>query len=113
MKRALATLVLILSIPGALSCTLGRHLAQPIMIAPEQAGGQYDAARDLRLCQQNVRDAAPKTIQPQWLPPLAPTSGVILGTVDAPHPAWPSRQAYHQAIDRCLMARGYQIQGWE
>ncbi|MDF0676116.1 MAG: hypothetical protein P0120_17545 [Nitrospira sp.] len=54
------------------------------------------------------------TIQPRWLPPLGVTdSGVVLGTVDNPHPTWPSQEAYRQALTRCLIARGYQIRGWQ
>jgi hypothetical protein len=54
------------------------------------------------------------TIQPRWLPPLGTTdSGVVLGTVDDPHPTWPSREAYRQALARCLVARGYEIRGWQ
>jgi hypothetical protein len=61
-----------------------------------------------------VRAAAPLSIQPRWLPPLGgDTHGIILGMVDTPHPAWPSVEAYRQEMERCLVARGYQIHGWE
>jgi len=82
--------------------------------AEVQTGVQYDEARDLRTCRQEVRAAAPLSIQPRWLPPIgaAYTNGIVLGTVDVPHPVWPSLVAYRQEIERCLVARGYQIRGW-
>jgi hypothetical protein len=38
---------------------------------------------------------------------------VVLGTVDVPHPVWPSREADRQAIEACLTARDYEIHGWQ
>jgi len=90
-------------------------LPQPILEAQAdvQTGIQYDEAGDLRACRQEVRAAAPLSIQPRWLPPLGgDTHGILLGTVDIPHPAWPSLVAYRQEMERCLVARGYQIRGW-
>ena len=90
--------------------------AQPI-IEPSDVmvgAGEHDAAEDLRLCQATVREAAPVSMQPRWLPPLGmPENGVVLGTVDAPHPIWPSQAVYRREIERCLTARGYEIRGWQ
>ena len=97
------------------ACSSTRQIPHPVV---ERNGSAvaFDAAvasGDLRACQTEVREAAPVSIQPRWLPPLGTTAnGVVLGTVEVPHPAWPSREAYRQAIERCLAARGYSVHGW-
>ena len=111
-SRSLIPVLLLASVGG---CFQNRSLSKPIL--EPRAGTQtrvpYDEARDLRACRQEVRAAAPVSIQPRWLPPLGgDTHGIILGTVDTPHPAWPSVEAYRQEMERCLIARGYQIHGW-
>ncbi|HXX76470.1 MAG TPA: hypothetical protein VEI50_15170 [Nitrospiraceae bacterium] len=106
--------ILVIAVGGA--CSHSGSLPQPILehLAQGQTSVQYDEARDLRACRQEVRAAAPVSIQPRWLPPLGGyTNGIILGTVDSPHPAWPSLEAYRQEMERCLVARGYQIHGWQ
>lgn len=98
------------------ACSSTRHVPQPVL---ERSGrtlsaGDSNVARDLHTCRDEVHEAAPVSIQPRWLPPLGTTAnGVVLGTVDAPHPVWPSRKAYRQAIERCLMTRGYDVRGWQ
>jgi len=98
------------------ACAAAHPQLQPILerIDRPLAVGDATASRDLGVCRAEVREAAPVTIQPRWLPPLGVTdSGVVFGTVDNPHPAWPSQEAYRQALTRCLIARGYQIRGWQ
>lgn len=98
------------------ACASPHPQPQPILerIDRPLAVGDLTASRDLGACRAEVRQGAPVTIQPRWLPPLGGTdSGVVLGTVDNPHPAWPSREAYRQALTRCLITRGYQIRGWQ
>jgi hypothetical protein len=57
-------------------------------------------------------DAAPRSIQPHRLiPPVIAPSGVMIGTMDAPHAAL-SHEDYKREIERCLMARGYHVRGW-
>jgi len=93
-----------------------RPAPQPIIepSASRAPQGEQDAAEDLRLCESAVRESAPVTIQPRWLPPLgAPDNGAVLGTVEAPHQVWASQVAYREAIERCLTARGYEIRGWQ
>lgn len=87
------------------ACSSGRHVSQsPLTSAP---------AQDRTVCETEVHQAAPLSIQPRWwLPPIGAggsvTSGVVLGTADVPHPIWSSREAYQRAIERCLMAHGYE-----
>ncbi len=98
------------------ACFSAGHVPQPILQRGDRASltGDSTASQDLRTCQTDVRAAAPVSIQPRWLPPLGATrNGVVLGTVDVPHPVWPSRKAYRQAIEACLTARGYEISGWQ
>jgi hypothetical protein len=97
-------------------CAPARILPQPIVepSAKMQRGGEDDAAQDLLFCRDTVRDAAPVSMQPRWLPPLGVAeNGVVLGTVDEQHQVWPSRDALRQAIERCLTDRGYEIRGWQ
>ena len=109
------------SLIGLLFCSLpacfsARHVPQPILQRGDSVSlsGDPTVAQDLTACQTQVRDAAPLSMQPRWLPPLGSTeNGAVLGTADAPHPAWPSREAYRRAIERCLTERGYEIRGWE
>lgn len=92
------------------------HQPQPILerIDRPLAAGDLTTSRDLGVCRAEVREAAPVSIQPRWLPPLGVTdSGVVLGTVGNSHPTWPSQEAYRQALIRCLITRGYQIRGWQ
>lgn len=96
------------------ACSLPRHMPHP-MSERNGSAVAFDAAvasGDLRACQAEVREGAPVSIQPRWIPPLGTTvNGVVLGTVDVPHPGWPSREAYRQAIDRCLTGRGSTVHG--
>lgn len=98
------------------ACASVHHQPQPILerIDRPLAGGDATASRDLGACRTEARESAPVSIQPRWLPPLGFTdSGVVLGTVDNSHPTWPSQEAYRQALTSCLIARGYQIRGWQ
>lgn len=97
------------------ACVSGHHQPQPILGHADRPLVVEDpaASRDLGACRTEVREAAPVSIQPRWLPPLGVTdSGVVLGTVGSSHPTWPSQEAYRQALARCLIAHGYQILGW-
>ncbi|MDI3464900.1 MAG: hypothetical protein OJF50_003721 [Nitrospira sp.] len=97
------------------ACAPVHHQPQPILerIDRQLGVGDPTASRDLDACRAEIREAAPMSIQPRWLPPLGVTdSGVVFGTIDNTHPAWPSQDAYRQALTRCLIARGYQIRGW-
>ena len=107
-------LVVALGLPMA-ACSSTRHIPQPIFDRSDLSvsAGNTDA-EDLRVCRTEVHKAAPVSIQPRWLPPLGITAnGAVIGTVDSPHPVWPSRDAYRQAIERCLEARGYEVHGWQ
>ena len=98
------------------ACSSVRHVPQPILERTGRTLSTEDPTveQDLRACRTEVRKAAPMSIQPRWLPPLGTSpNGVVLGTVDTPHPVWPSREAYRQEIERCLTARGYEIHGWQ
>jgi len=113
MPTVLIPLLLLAVVYG---CTVLPKAPQPIIepAALMPSDVEHNAAQDLRHCQAAVREAAPVSIQPRWLPPLGvPESGVVLGTVDAPHPVWPSQAAYRREIERCLAARGYEIRGWQ
>jgi hypothetical protein len=106
--------VVLLSLIAA--CSSARHSPQPILERSYRtlSAGDSNVARDLHTCRDEVREAAPVSIQPRWLPPLGTTAnGVVLGTVDAPHPVWPSREDYREALARCLTTRGYQVRGWQ
>jgi hypothetical protein len=115
--RMLVQCLLGVALLGSLAtCSSARHIPQPVVerngsaIAFDDAG----ASEDFRACRTEVREASPVSIQPRWLPPLGTTAnGVVLGTAESPHPAWPSRDAYRQAIERCLTARGYAVHGWQ
>ncbi|HSA60852.1 MAG TPA: hypothetical protein VLE03_01310 [Nitrospiraceae bacterium] len=98
------------------ACVSARHVPQPILQRGDAVAlaGDPLVLQDLTACQTQVRDGAQMTMQPRWLPPLGSTDhGVVLGTADGPHPVWPSREAYRDAIERCLTARGYRIRGWQ
>src|SRR5574337_1115454 len=98
------------------ACASVHYQPQPILGRPDRPllVGDATASRDLGACRAEVREAASMSIQPRWLPPLGNTdSGVVLGTVDNPHPIWPSEEAYRQALAHCLVARGYEIRGWQ
>ena len=98
------------------ACASVHHQPQPILERIDRQLGVSDptASGDLDACRAEVREAAPVSIQPRWLPPLGVTdSGVVLGTVGNSHPTWPSQEAYRQALARCLIAHGYQILGWQ
>ena len=114
--RPTVVLVPFLMLFTVAGCAPARTLPQPIikLSAKMQRGGEHDAAQDLRFCQDTVRDTAPVSMQPRWLPPLGVAeNGVVLGTVDEQHQVWPSRDAYRLAIERCLRDRGYEIRGWQ
>jgi hypothetical protein len=107
-------MVVLLSFVAA--CSSARHVPQPMLGRSDRPISAGDSAveQDLRACRTQVRLAAPMSIQPRWLPPLGTSAnGVVLGTVDAPHRVWPSRQAYRQAIEHCLTDRGYVVHGWQ
>ncbi len=98
------------------ACASVHHQPQPILerLDHSVAIGDPTASRDLGACRAEVDQAAPVSILPRWLPPLGNTeSGVVLGTVDNPHPVWSSQEAYRQALTRCLIARGYEIHTWQ
>ncbi|MBS0181541.1 MAG: hypothetical protein JSS39_04015 [Nitrospira sp.] len=98
------------------ACASAHHQPQPILERLDRplAVGDPTASRDLGACRTEIRESAPVSIQPRWLPPLAITdSGVVLGTVDQPHQAWPTEEAYRQPLKQCLVARGYEIRGWQ
>ncbi len=86
------------------------------MIKPPPAisqAGDDDVAADIRLCQKTVFNAAPVTMQPRWIPPLSMAqNGVVLGSSDVPHHAWPLESVYRREMERCLSARGYEVTGW-
>ena len=97
------------------ACSSARHIPQPILERVDHTvlAGET-VAEDLRTCRIEVYKAAPVSIQPRWLPPIgAMANGVVLGTVEFPHPVWPSREAYRHAIELCLTARGYDVRGWQ
>ncbi|MCX5728541.1 MAG: hypothetical protein NTZ28_06850 [Nitrospirae bacterium] len=88
------------------ACSVGRQAPQSILPSIP--------AQERQVCETEVRQAAPVSIQPRWLPPIgggSATHGVVLGTVDVPHRAWLSLEAYQQAIERCLTAHGYETRG--
>ena len=115
--RMLVQCLLGVALLGSLAtCSSARHIPQPVVERNGSAIAFDDAAafEDFRACRTEVRETAPVSIQPRWLPPLGTTAnGVVLGTVDMPHPVWPSRGAYRQAMERCLTARGYAVRGWQ
>lgn len=107
MRRFLRLLVVAVLFCSSTACSSGRQASQSILTSvPEQ---------DRKVCETEVRQAAPVSIQPRWLPPIggggSGTHGIVLGTVDVPHHAWPTRGAYQQAIERCLTAHGYETRG--
>ncbi|WP_447978433.1 hypothetical protein [Candidatus Nitrospira bockiana] len=108
----LPLLVLLLASAG---CATGRSLPHPIFEPSSEmkTAGRYDTERDLRACQHTVWETAPWSMQPHRLiPPVLAPSGVVLGTMDVPHPVL-SRQAYQRGLEHCLMARGYEVRGWQ
>ena len=115
--RMLIQCLLGVALLGSLAaCSSARHIPQPVVERNANASAFDDAgaSEDFRACRTEVREAAPISIQPRWVPPLGATgNGVVLGTVDVPHPVWLSREAYRQAIERCLTARGYAVHGWQ
>lgn len=99
-RRHLVVAVLFCSI---MACSSGRQTSQSILTSAP--------AQDRTVCETEVRQAVPLSIQPRWLPPIgggSGTNGVVLGTVDVPHRVWLTREAYQQAIERCLTAHGYE-----
>lgn len=112
LTRNLIVVVLLSSITACSS----HQQPQPILERVDRtlSAGDSTVAQDLCACRDEVRKAAPVSIQPRWLPPLGvTTNGVVLGTVDVPHPVWLSREAYRHAIELCLTAHGYEIHGWQ
>jgi len=108
--------VIVLLLSSIAACSSAHRQPQPILERSDRilSAGDSTAAQDLRACRAKVREAAPVSIQPRWLPPLGVTAnGIVLGTVDSPHPVWPSRETYRQAIELCLTARGYDVHGWQ
>ncbi|HJT20823.1 MAG TPA: hypothetical protein VJ746_10150 [Nitrospira sp.] len=99
------------------SCVSHRHVSQPVLERNGQTLSSEDrtGAEDLLACRSETDRTAPLTIQPRWVPPLATAANgaVVTGTVDAPHRAWPSRDAYRNALERCLAGRGYEVRGWQ
>lgn len=111
--HCLLGIALLVSFPA---CSSAGYIPQPVIERNGSAiaGNDPAGSDDFRACQAEVREAAPVSIQPRWLPPLSTTTnGVVLGTVDISHPVWPSREVYRQAIERCLAARGYTVHGWQ
>lgn len=106
----LAALILILA-----ACSSAHYGSQPILERGDRSplAGDSTVAEDLRTCRDAVQASAPLSIQPRWIPPLAvAANGVVLGTVDVPHPVWASWEAYRHEVERCLLARGYRVSGW-
>lgn len=83
----------------AVACSSGRQASPSVLTSIP--------AQDRTVCETEVREAIPETVQPRWLPPIG-GDGVVLGTVDVPHRVWLTREAYQQAIKRCLTAHGYE-----
>ncbi len=114
--RVLSRCLIVVALGSLMAaCSSARHIPQPILDRSDHTvlAGET-VAEDLQTCRTEVHKAAPVSIQPRWLPPLGPTAnGAVIGTVDVPHPVWPSRDAYRQAIERCLTARGYEVHGWQ
>ena len=102
MGRFLGHLAIAVLFCSVTACSSGRQAFQSSLNSVP--------ATDKKVCETEVHQAAPVSIQPRWLPPIgsggAFTNGVILGTVDVPHPVWTSHEAYQQAIERCLKAHG-------
>lgn len=114
--RVLSQYVMVVALGSLMAaCSLARHIPQPILERSDHTVSLGETvAEDLRTCRTEVHKAAPVSIQPRWLPPLGTTAnGAVIGTVDVPHPVWPSRDAYRQAIERCLTAHGYEVHGWQ
>lgn len=105
----LIPLILILA-----ACSSARDGPQPLLERSDQPplAGDSTAAQDLRICRNAVSASAPMSIQPRWIPPFAvAANGVVLGTVDVPHPVWASWEAYRHEVELCLSARGYKATG--
>lgn len=94
------------------ACSSNQQRSEPIEWHDNSgSAGESAAAKNLQDCQSEVRLVAPMSIQPRWLPSVgAAENGVVLGTVDSPHPVWTSRDAYRKAMQACLTARGFDIQ---
>lgn len=106
----LAVLIFLLA-----ACSSARYGPQPILERSDRSplAGDSTVAEDLRTCRDTVQASGPLSIQPRWIPPLAvAANGVVLGTVDVPHPVWTSREAYRHEVERCLLAHGYRVSGW-
>jgi hypothetical protein len=98
------------------ACSSARHVPQPVLERSDGTPSLEDSivSQDLHTCRVEAQKAAPVSMQPRWLPPLGPAAnGVVLGTAEPPHPVWRSRQAFQEAIERCLTDRGYKIRGWQ
>lgn len=118
MKPLMLSLSMVLVCVTLTACQPDRPIPQPIMLYRIDLGSAaHDPKQDLQVCRREVNLEAPLTIQPLGLPPIgtvgSPVGTVVLGTVAPPHRIWASQAAYREAIERCLAARGYQIQGWE
>ncbi|MGH7181337.1 MAG: hypothetical protein ACREJN_05100 [Nitrospiraceae bacterium] len=116
MRVPVQHLVMVLLLASITACSSTHRQPQPILERGDHtlSAGDPTVVQDLRACRAEVREAAPVSIQPRWLPPLGiMTNGVVIGTVDSPHPVWPSREAYRRAIELCLTAHGYDVQGWQ
>jgi hypothetical protein len=107
MRGFLRHLVVAILFCSITACSAGRQAPQSILPSIP--------AQERQVCETEVRQAAPVSIQPRWLPPIggggSGTHGVVLGTVDVPHRAWLTREAYQEAIERCLTAHGSEIHG--
>lgn len=114
MRHILHSLIPFMALVSVWGCSHASSLPQPILEPLiQETGVRYDEARALQACRQEVDASAPLSIQPRWLPPLGGyTDGIVLGTVDAPHPTWASLAVYRHEIERCLVARGYLTTGW-
>jgi len=114
--RVLSRYLMVVALGSLMAaCSSARHTPQPIVDRSDHTvlAGET-VAEDIRTCRTEVHKAAPVSIQPRWLPPLGiAANGAVIGTVDVPHPVWPSREAYRQAVEFCLTARGYEVHGWQ
>jgi hypothetical protein len=110
MRALIRNPIAVVLLSSLAACSPAHQQPQSILERVDRtlSAGDSTAAQDLRACRTEVREAAPVSIQPRWLPPLGgATNGVVLGTVDGAHPVWPSREAHRHAIELCLTARGY------
>ena len=107
MRVRTRTLIVVVLLSTIAACSSSHPQPPPILKGSDRplSLGDPPVEQDLRNCRAEVREAA---FSLDGFHPLGVTAnGIVLGSVDIPHPVWPSRQAYRHAIERCLTARGY------